>query len=46
MFFDSTRSAPEGQFGVRSEVNVYLAEAEVVVTGQPIQTHVTPILSL
>jgi Xaa-Pro aminopeptidase len=36
----------KGQFGVRSEVNVYLAESEAVVTGQPIQTHVTPILSV
>jgi Xaa-Pro dipeptidase len=35
----------KGRFGVRSEVNVYLAESEAVVTGQPIQTHVTPILS-
>jgi hypothetical protein len=36
----------KGQFGVRSEVNAYLAESEAVATGQPIQTHVTPILSL
>jgi Xaa-Pro aminopeptidase len=36
----------KNRFGVRSEVNVYLSEAEAVVTGQPIQTHVTPILSL
>jgi hypothetical protein len=36
----------KGKFGVRSEVNVYLSEAEAVVTGQPIQTYVTPILSL
>ena len=36
----------KGQFGLRSEVNVYLGESEAVVTGQPIQTCVTPILSL
>ena len=35
----------KGQFGVRSEVNVFLAESEAVVTGQPIQTEITPILS-
>jgi len=33
------------KFGVRSEVNVYLAESEAIVTGQPIQSHITPILS-
>jgi hypothetical protein len=36
----------KGQFGVRSEVDVYLDESEAAVTGQPIQTHGTPILSL
>ena len=36
----------KGKFGVRSEVNVYLAEQEAIVTGQPTQTHVIPILSL
>ena len=36
----------KGRFGVRSEVNVYLAEAEALVTGLPVQTHVIPILSL
>jgi len=36
----------KGQFGVRSEVNMYLAENEAIVTGQPMQTHVIPILSL
>jgi len=30
------------EFDARSEVNVYLAESETVVTGQPIQTRVTP----
>jgi Xaa-Pro dipeptidase len=36
----------KGKFGVRSEVNVYLSEQEAIVTGQPVQTHVIPILSL
>jgi Xaa-Pro aminopeptidase len=36
----------KGKFGVRSEVNVYLAEQEAIVTGQPVQEHVVPILSL
>jgi Xaa-Pro aminopeptidase len=35
----------KGRFGVRSEVNVYLGESEARVTGQPVQTHVVPILS-
>lgn len=34
----------KGKFGVRSEVNMYLAEREAIVTGQPMQTHVIPIL--
>jgi hypothetical protein len=34
------------EFDARSEVNVDLAESETVVTGQPIQTRVTPIPSL
>ncbi|HEX4997147.1 MAG TPA: M24 family metallopeptidase [Terriglobia bacterium] len=33
----------EGRFGVRSEVNVYLDDAEAVVTGLPIQERVVPI---
>ncbi len=32
-------------FGVRSEIDVYLGEGEVIVGGQPIQTHVIAILS-
>jgi Xaa-Pro aminopeptidase len=36
----------KGKFGVRSEVNVYLADAEALVTGLPMQTHVIPILGL
>ena len=34
------------EFDARSEVNVDLAELETVVTGQTIQTRVTPIHSL
>jgi Xaa-Pro aminopeptidase len=33
----------KGKFGVRSEVDMYLSEAEAIVTGQPIQTNVVPI---
>lgn len=33
-----------GQFGVRSEVDVYVGERAAVVTGQPIQLAVVPIL--
>jgi Xaa-Pro dipeptidase len=35
-----------GKFGVRSEVDMYLSESKAIVTGQPIQTHVLPILNL
>ncbi|PYS31781.1 MAG: hypothetical protein DMG11_00190 [Acidobacteria bacterium] len=35
----------KGTFGVRSEVDMYLSEKEAIVTGQPIQTHVIPVLS-
>jgi Xaa-Pro dipeptidase len=34
----------KGTFGVRSEVDIYLSEREAIVTGQPIQTEVIPIL--
>jgi Xaa-Pro aminopeptidase len=34
----------KGTFGVRSEVDMYLSESEAILTGQPIQTHVIPIL--
>jgi Xaa-Pro dipeptidase len=34
----------KGNFGVRSEVDMYLSDKEAIVTGQPIQTHVIPIL--
>lgn len=33
-----------GEFGVRSEVNVYVTEREAVVTGTPVQTEVVRIL--
>jgi Xaa-Pro dipeptidase len=35
----------KGHFGVRSEVDLFLAEGEALVTGLPVQTHVVPILS-
>jgi Xaa-Pro dipeptidase len=34
----------EGRFGVRSEINVYVAERDIEVTGQPIQTELVAIL--
>jgi Xaa-Pro aminopeptidase len=34
----------EGRFGVRSEINVYVSEKEIEVTGQPVQTEIVPIL--
>lgn len=34
----------KGTFGVRSEIDMYLSDKEAIVTGQPIQTHVIPIL--
>ena len=34
----------EGKFGVRSEIDVYVAEKEIEVTGQPIQTEIVAIL--
>jgi Xaa-Pro aminopeptidase len=34
----------EGKFGVRSEINVYVAEKDIEVTGQPIQTEIVAIL--
>lgn len=34
----------EGKFGVRSEVDVHVTERDAIVTGQPIQTAVVPIL--
>jgi Xaa-Pro aminopeptidase len=34
----------EGKFGIRSEINVYVADKDIEVTGQPIQTEIVPIL--
>ncbi len=34
----------EGKFGVRSEINVYVADKDIEVTGQPVQTEVVAIL--
>ena len=34
----------EGKFGVRSEIDVYVADKDIEVTGQPIQTEILPIL--
>ncbi len=36
----------KGKFGVRSEIDVYVREKDIEVTGQPIQTEVVPILNL
>jgi Xaa-Pro dipeptidase len=35
----------EGKFGVRSEINVYVSDKDIEVTGQPIQTEIIAILS-
>lgn len=34
----------EGKFGVRSEINVYVADRDIEVTGQPVQTEIVAIL--
>ncbi|MGH8526452.1 MAG: M24 family metallopeptidase, partial [Gammaproteobacteria bacterium] len=34
----------EGKFGVRSEINVYVSDKAIEVTGQPIQTEIIPVL--
>ena len=34
----------EGRFGVRSEINVYVGDRDIEVTGQPVQTEVVAIL--
>ena len=34
----------EGRFGIRSEINVYVSDRDIEVTGQPIQTEIVPIL--
>jgi len=33
-------------FGIRSEVNVYLSDSDVVVTGDPIQKEIVKILQI
>lgn len=35
-----------GKFGVRSEIDVYVREHDIEVTGQPIQTEIVRILSM
>jgi Xaa-Pro dipeptidase len=35
-----------GDFGIRSEVDVFLTESEAIVTGGPIQTAIVPILAM
>jgi Xaa-Pro dipeptidase len=35
----------EGKFGVRSEIDVYVADKDIEVTGQPIQTEIVAILT-
>src|SRR5256886_9072267 len=34
----------EGKFGVRSEIDVYVSDKDIEVTGEPIQTEIIPIL--
>jgi Xaa-Pro dipeptidase len=34
----------EGRFGIRSEINVYVGDRDIEVTGQPIQTEIVAIL--
>jgi Xaa-Pro aminopeptidase len=36
----------EGRFGVRSEIDVYVGDKDIEVTGQPIQTEIVPILKV
>jgi Xaa-Pro dipeptidase len=35
----------QGEFGVRSEINIYMTPSEVIVTGAPMQTEVVAILA-
>jgi Xaa-Pro dipeptidase len=35
----------QGEFGVRSEINIYVTPSEAIVTGAPMQTEVIPILA-
>jgi Xaa-Pro aminopeptidase len=34
----------EGDFGIRSELDVYVSDHDVTVFGQPVQTEIVPIL--
>jgi Xaa-Pro aminopeptidase len=34
------------EFGIRSEIDVYITDQDVIIAGQPIQTEVIPIMSL
>lgn len=36
----------KGEFGIRSELDVYLAERDALVFGQPVQTQIIPILAV
>lgn len=36
----------KGQFGLRSEIDVFVGEQEVLIAGQPIQTGIIPILAM
>ena len=46
--FSTFRGQPgiylEGKFGVRSEIDVYVGDKDIEVTGQPIQTEIVSIL--
>lgn len=35
----------KGQFGLRSEIDVFVREGEVLIAGQPIQTRIIPVLA-
>ena len=35
-----------GEFGIRSELDVYVSDREAIVHGQPVQTEIVPILAL
>jgi len=36
--------ATEAKFGVRSEIDIYVSDKDIDVTGQPIQNEIIPIL--
>ena len=40
------KGVAEIQFGVRSEINVYVSDKDIEVTGQPIQTEIIAILKI